>query len=88
MLPAAASQPDDWDEEEDGEWEAPKVPNPKCTEAGCGKWKRPTIPNPAYKGKWSADLIDNPDYKVPACLLLILIRMILQAAGQTIFVSG
>lgn len=24
-----ASKPEDWDEEEDGEWEAPLVPNPK-----------------------------------------------------------
>jgi hypothetical protein len=62
---AEASQPEDWDEEEDGEWEPPKVANPKCKEApGCGEWKRPTKPNPDYKGKWSAPLIDNPDYKV------------------------
>ena len=62
---AEAEQPEDWDMEEDGEWEAPKIANPKCTAApGCGEWKRPMKPNPAYKGKWSAPLIDNPDYKV------------------------
>ncbi len=62
---AEASQPEDWDEEEDGEWEAPKVANPKCKSApGCGEWKRPTKSNPNYKGKWTAPLIDNPEYKV------------------------
>ncbi len=60
-----AKQPADWDEEEDGEWEAPKIKNPKCeTAPGCGEWKRPLKPNPAYKGKWTAPLIDNPAYKV------------------------
>ena len=40
---AEAKQPEDWDDEEDGDWEAPQVPNPKCKEApGCGEWKRPT----------------------------------------------
>ena len=62
---AEASQPEDWDEEEDGEWEPPKVPNPKCAEGpGCGQWKRPMKPNPDYKGAWTAPLIDNPEYKV------------------------
>lgn len=66
LLPtgAEATKPDDWDDEEDGEWEPPKVSNPRCTEGpGCGEWKRPKISNPAYKGKWSAPLIDNPLYK-------------------------
>jgi hypothetical protein len=45
LLPAAAEKPEDWDEEEDGDWEAPRIPNPKCKDApGCGEWKRPTIP--------------------------------------------
>ena len=40
---AEASKPEDWDDEEDGEWEAPRIANPKCKEApGCGEWKRPT----------------------------------------------
>lgn len=65
FLAAEAEQPDDWDEEEDGEWEPPKITNPACESApGCGEWKRPTKPNPNYKGKWSAPLIDNPAYKV------------------------
>lgn len=53
------------DEEMDGEWEAPQVPNPACeTAPGCGKWKRPMINNPEYKGKWKAPLVDNPNYQV------------------------
>ncbi|XP_068702303.1 calnexin-like [Montipora foliosa] len=56
-------KPDDWDPEEDGEWEAPQIANPKCEKVGCGEWKPPVIDNPAYKGKWSAPLIDNPNYK-------------------------
>jgi len=53
------------DEEMDGEWEAPQVPNPACTAAlGCGEWKPPMVNNPQYKGKWRAPLIDNPNYQV------------------------
>ncbi|TKY60513.1 Calnexin-like protein [Spatholobus suberectus] len=59
-----ATKPEDWDDEEDGEWEAPKIDNPKCEAApGCGEWKRPMKKNPAYKGKWDAPLIENPAYK-------------------------
>ena len=54
----------DWDDEEDGDWVAPTVPNPKCDDvSGCGKWEKPLIKNPAYKGKWTAPYIDNPAYK-------------------------
>jgi calnexin len=63
-VPAEAQKPEDWDDEEDGDWEPPKVANPKCKDApGCGEWQRPTKANPAYKGKWSAPYIDNPAYK-------------------------
>jgi len=58
-----ASKPDDWDDDLDGDWEAPKIPNPKCKESGCGEWKPRVIPNPEYKGKWTPPLIDNPAYK-------------------------
>ena len=59
-----AEKPEDWDDEEDGEWEPPKISNPRCEEApGCGEWKRPTKANPAYKGKWRAPMIDNPAYQ-------------------------
>ena len=43
-----ATKPDDWDDEEDGEWEAPMVDNP----AYKGPWKPKMIPNPAYKYVW------------------------------------
>jgi hypothetical protein len=42
-VPAEAQKPEDWDDEEDGDWEPPKVANPKCKDAsGCGEWQRPT----------------------------------------------
>ena len=63
---AAAKKPAGWDEEEDGEWEPPRMPNPKCKKVGCGPWKPPTKANPNYKGEWRAPLIDNPNYKVSA----------------------
>jgi hypothetical protein len=35
-----AEKPEEWDDEEDGDWIAPTVRNPKCDEApGCGPWK-------------------------------------------------
>lgn len=53
------------DEDMDGEWEAPQIPNPACEAApGCGTWKRPMIDNPNYKGKWKPPMIDNPNYQV------------------------
>jgi len=58
-----AEKPNDWDDDLDGEWEAPKVPNPRCEKGNCGEWTRPTIPNPAYKGKWVRPMIPNPAYK-------------------------
>lgn len=60
----AATIPEDWDFEMDGEWEAPLVDNPICEKApGCGTWKAPLISNPNYKGKWRAPLIKNPNYR-------------------------
>jgi len=60
----SAVKPDDWDDATDGEWEAPKIDNPKCQSApGCGKWKPPMIPNPKYRGEWKAPMIDNPSYQ-------------------------
>jgi calreticulin len=55
---AGAEQPEDWDEEEDGEWEPPMVPNPEFK----GPWKAAQIENPDYKGEWEHPLIDNPDF--------------------------
>merc|ERR1712124_194895 len=51
--------PDDWDDEEDGEWEAPMKDNPEYK----GEWSVKRISNPAYKGIWEAKKIANPDYE-------------------------
>lgn len=53
-----------WDEDEDGEWEAPAILNPKCATSGCGPWERPNKKNDKYKGKFVPRQIPNPDYKV------------------------
>merc|ERR1711941_18724 len=53
-----AKKPDDWDDEEDGEWEAPMKDNP----AYKGDWNVKRISNPAYKGIWEAKKIANPEY--------------------------
>nr|XP_009804594.1 PREDICTED: calreticulin isoform X2 [Nicotiana sylvestris] len=55
----SAKKPEDWDDQEDGEWTAPTIPNPEYK----GPWKPKKIKNPNYKGKWKAPLIDNPDFK-------------------------
>merc|ERR1719199_371474 len=52
-------KPDDWDDEEDGEWEAPMIDNP----AFKGEWTESRISNPEYKGMWEAKKIDNPEYE-------------------------
>merc|ERR1712146_383049 len=61
-----ASEPEDWEEEEDGIWEAPLIENPLCAPgseaAGCSPWIPPVISNPKYKGKWKRPLIPNPEY--------------------------
>jgi calnexin len=57
-------KPGDWDDEMDGEWEPPKIQNPKCMEApGCGPYEKRLIANPQYKGKWLPPLINNLNYK-------------------------
>jgi len=55
---AGAEVPEDWDEEEDGEWEPPMVPNPEYK----GPWSPRQIENPDYKGEWEHPLIANPDF--------------------------
>merc|ERR1712151_1432487 len=52
-------KPDDWADEEDGEWEAPMKDNP----AYKGDWSGKRISNPAYKGFWEAKKIANPEYE-------------------------
>lgn len=54
-----AAKPEDWDEESDGAWEAPKIPNPEYK----GEWKPKRIKNPNYKGKWVQPEIPNPEYE-------------------------
>lgn len=41
-----AEQPGDWDEEADGAWDAPQIPNPEYQP----EWRAERIPNPAYTG--------------------------------------
>merc|ERR1712146_491636 len=53
-----AEQPEDWDDEEDGEWEPPMVPNPEYN----GPWSPRRIDNPDYKGPWEHPQIPNPDF--------------------------
>jgi calreticulin len=54
-----ATKPDDWDDDLDGEWEAPKIPNPEYK----GVWSAKKIDNPLYKGPWIHPQIDNPEYE-------------------------
>merc|ERR1739840_50508 len=54
-----AKKPDDWDDEEDGEWEAPMKDNAEYK----GDWTAKRISNPAYKGFWEAKKIANPEYE-------------------------
>ncbi|KAL7721288.1 Calreticulin [Entamoeba marina] len=49
---------EEWDDEDDGEWEAPVIENPDFK----GEWKPKKIPNPEYKGEWVQPQIDNPAY--------------------------
>lgn len=59
MIPdEEAEQPEDWDEEDDGEWEPPMLPNPEYK----GPWTPKMIDNPDYKGPWEHPMIANPDF--------------------------
>merc|ERR1711973_1086405 len=58
------TKPEDWDDEMDGEWEAPMIDNPEYK----GEWKPRQIDNPAYKGEWVHPEIDNPEYSADANL--------------------
>merc|ERR1711976_762759 len=59
IVDSDAKKPDDWDDEEDGEWEAPMKDN----DAYKGDWSAKRISNPAYKGFWEAKKIANPEYE-------------------------
>ena len=53
-----AKKPEDWNDEMDGEWSAPKIPNPDYK----GPWHPKMIPNPKYKGEWKPERIPNPEF--------------------------
>lgn len=53
-----AKVPEEWDEEEDGVYEAPMISNPKYK----GEWHSTMVDNPEYKGEWVPKQIDNPNY--------------------------
>jgi calreticulin len=53
-----ATKPDNWDDDEDGEWEPPKIDNPDYK----GDWYAKRIDNPAYKGVWKAKQIPNEKF--------------------------
>ncbi|KAJ8372917.1 hypothetical protein AAFF_G00275670 [Aldrovandia affinis] len=57
-----AKKPDDWDEDMDGEWEPPMIPNLEYQ----GEWKPKQMDNPDYKGVWVHPEIDNPEYDADA----------------------
>merc|ERR1712032_238832 len=48
----------EWDDELDGEWEAPMKDNPEFA----GQWIRKKIVNPEYKGHWVRRKIPNPEF--------------------------
>ncbi|KAJ9061185.1 hypothetical protein DSO57_1022980 [Entomophthora muscae] len=54
-----AQKPEDWNDEDDGSWEVPVIPNPEYK----GEWKPKEIKNPDYKGEWKPKKIPNPEYK-------------------------
>lgn len=54
-----AVEPEDWDEEEDGAYEIPMIPNPEYK----GEWAPARIENPDYKGPWEHPLVENPEFK-------------------------
>merc|ERR1712136_644311 len=58
IVDTEAKKPEDWDDEEDGEWEAPMKDNPDFK----GEWSVKKISNPDYKGIWEAKKIANPDF--------------------------
>ena len=58
IVDETAKKPDSWDDEEDGDWEAPLTENPTHK----GEWLVEWFSNPGYKGFWEARKITNPAY--------------------------
>jgi len=54
-----ATKPEDWDDEDDGEWEPPLIDNPDFK----GEWTAKKVDNPAYKGEWKPAQIPNKDFE-------------------------
>merc|ERR1712228_81028 len=54
-----ATKPEDWDDEDDGEWEPPLIDNPDFK----GEWSAKKIDNPDYKGEWKPAQIANKDFE-------------------------
>merc|ERR1719171_2314978 len=59
IVDTGATKPEDWDDEEDGDWEPPMKDNPDYK----GEWIVKRISNPDYKGVWAAKKIDNPEFE-------------------------
>ncbi|KAG7191327.1 uncharacterized protein KQ657_003568 [Scheffersomyces spartinae] len=60
-----STKPQLWNDDEDGEYVKPVIPNPKCEGMVCGKkWENhvPVVPNPDYKGPWIHPKIANPKF--------------------------
>lgn len=75
------------EEEMDGEWEAPKIPNPACKDAiGCGKWTPPLVSNPAHKGKWKPPMIANPNYQVTPSISGLIVSLIRHIPEATVLI--
>ncbi|KAB5552886.1 hypothetical protein DKX38_010197 [Salix brachista] len=53
-------KPEDWDDEEDGEWTAPTISNTEYK----GPWKPKKIKNPNYQGKWKAQIVSHLTSKI------------------------
>lgn len=53
-----AIKPGDWDDENDGVWEAPLIENQEFK----GEWSPKRIRNPEFTGAWKPSLIPNPQY--------------------------
>lgn len=54
-----ATKPEDWDDEDDGEWEPPLIDNPDFK----GEWTAKKIDNPDYSGEWKPAQIPNKDFE-------------------------
>ncbi|XP_064386602.1 calreticulin-like [Halichondria panicea] len=61
-----AEKPEDWDDDMDGEWEPPMIPNPEYK----GEWSPKLIDNPDFQGMWVHPEVPNPEYEADDNLYL------------------